>query len=527
MLPTAIAATVGVYLLALAIHAREVIDSMYANADAAAAFVIAELMPHAAAGREVVLGDYNWVEAIWLLRGTAWLPSHFAVWQLLPFAVWGLTVVLVAGAVRLVSTWRAALLAGALVLCVGADAREVFWTLNFHGLVVWHMALLAFGLACLAARPAWLTRPAAIVAAVVLGAVTAVGLQDQMLLVVGVAPLLIAGGAWTWRTGSTRPLLLTGIVAVVAVGLGVVLHQLTTDAGIIRDDRVFVFTPAVQLTNHLGLLPGALGEFVAGDSLGAPVDTFSVIALAGLVLAVTVVVLVAWRGWTLVRTIAREPRGAAAAVPAHVLLIFCAAVVAATCAAWMLNGFLVDTAGSRYLGGLWIAAAAGLALLADTALDRRRFDGVVAAVCLIATIGVLHGIEPTKVSNFPTPRAAAAVRSFAVQHGARIGYAGMWDAFPLTWHSRFAVTLTPIQNCGDPTDGNRNCPPPEHRISSWYHAQPGNPRSFLVVDSSQPLQPSVDPRFGKALAVTTYGPLTILVYDHDIARDVRPPGTRT
>jgi hypothetical protein len=528
VLPAAIALTVAVYLIALLVNARDVVDSLYAHADASAALVMAELMPQAPANREVVLGDYSWIEALWILRGTAWLPSHYAVWQALPFLMWIAMVALAAGSVRLVASRSSALLTAAVLLCVGYGAREVVWTLNFHGLVMVHTALLAFWLTWLASRPAWLERRASVVIAVVLGLVTAAGVQDQMLLAVGLLPLLVTGAIWSRRIGALRPVLLMGLTVVIAVLGGALLHHLATKAGIIRDERAFVLTPGGQLLDHVGIMIGALGELVSGKSLGNVVDTFSVIALLGLALATLVTGMVAWRAYRAGRGLL-DPAGrgpVAAPLPSALVLVFWGLVILATFASWQLSGFVADVTDVRYLGTMWIGLAVGLGLLAGTPGARVWVQAAVAGLCLAATIGVLHQIQPTSHSNFPLPRAAAAVRSFAVGHGAKIGYAGNWDAFPLTWHNRFAVTLTPLENCGDPADGAINCPPPQHRISSWYHERPGSPRSFLVVDSSQPGNPSVDPRFGKPLAVTTYGTMTILVFGHDIARDVRPPGTR-
>lgn len=528
VLPAVIALTVATYLVAFLLNAREIIDSLYAHADASAALVIAELLPDAPSNREVVLGDYSWIEALWILRGTAWLPHHFAVWQALPFLAWIAMIALAAGSVRLVASRTPALLTAAVLTCVGYGAREVVWTMNFHGLVMLHTALLAFWLSWLATRPAWLARRRSLVIAVALGLVTAAGVQDQMLLAVGVLPLLVAGALWSRRTANPRPLALTAITVVVAVVGGAVLHHLALKAGIIRDERAFVFTPGGQLLDHVGIMVGALGELVSGKSLGNEVDLISLLALFGLALAGVVTVIVGWQGYRTARVLA-DPAGPddAQAVPASdIVLAFWATVILATFGSWMLSGFVADVTDVRYLGTLWVGVAVGLGLLAQRPEARVWAQAAVAGMCLFATIGVLHQIQPTSHSHFPLPRAAAAVRSFALAHGAKIGYAGNWDAFPLTWHARFAVTLTPLQNCGDPADGALNCPPPQHRISSWYHERPGSPRSFVVVDASQPENPTVDPRFGKPLAGTTYGPMTVLVYDHDIARNVRPPGVR-
>jgi hypothetical protein len=528
-LPAAIAVIVAVYLIALLLNARDVLDSIYAHADASAPLVIAQLLPDAPSNREVVLGDYSWIEALWILRGTSGLPSHYAVWQLLPFVSWAGLVALAAGSVRLVASRSAALLTAAVLLCVGYGARLIVWTLNFHGLVMLHTALLAFWLTWLAARPAWLERRRSWAIAVLLGLVTAAGAQDQMLLAVGVLPFLVTGALWSWRVGRRRPLALIGVTVVVAVVGSAILHQLANDAGIIRDDRRFVFTPGGQLLDHVGILVGALGELASGKSLGNTVDVISVIALLGMGLATLVACVVGWRGYRTARLLADPAtRGPAVAppAPADVVLVFWATAIAATVVSWMLSGFVADVTDVRYHGTQWLGMAVGLGVLAQRPGARLWVQGAVAGLCLFATIGVLHQIQPTSNSHFPLPRAAAAVRSFALAHGAKIGYAGNWDAFPLTWHSRFAVTLTPVQSCGDASDPARDCPPPQHRISSWYHERPGSPRSFLVVDATQPQNPTVDPRFGTPIAATTYGTMQVLVYNHDLARDVRPPGTK-
>jgi uncharacterized membrane protein SirB2 len=524
VLPTVIALTVVAYLVALLLNARGVLDSVYAHADASAPLVMAELLPDAPSNLEVVLGDYSWIEALWILRGTAWLPSHYAVWQLLPFLSWFGIVALAAGSVRLVASRTSALLTAAVLICVGYGARLVVWTLNFHGLVMLHTALLAFWLTWLATRPQWLRRRRSWVVAIALGLVTAAGVQDQMLLAVGVLPFLVTGALWSWRVADWRPVALIGVTVVIAVGGGAFLHHLATEAGIIRDEREFVFTPGGQLLDHVGIMIGALGELVSGKSLGNLVSAVSVVALLGMLLAVLVTVVIAWQGYRTARTLAE--RDTPALAPADLVLVFWATVILATFGSWMLSGFVADVTDVRYLGSLWIGLAVGLGLLAQRRGAMVWAQAAVAGMCLYATIGVLHQIKPTSHSNFPLPRAAAAVRSFALAHGAKIGYAGNWDAFPLTWHTRFAVTLTPLQSCYDPADPTINCPPPQHRISSWYHERPHSPRSFLVLDTSQPQNPVLDPRYGKPLAGTTYGTMQVYVFKYDIARDVRPPGTR-
>ena len=528
VLPATIALIVAVYVIAFLLNVRDILDSVYAHADASAPFVMAELLPDAPSNREVVLGDYSWIEALWILRGTAWLPGHHTVWELLPLISWAALVALAAGSVRLITSRSSALLTVAVLICVGYGARMVVWTLNFHGLVMLHTALLAFWLTWLATRPDWLARRRSWAIAIALGLLTAAGVQDQMLLAVGIVPFLVTGALWTWRTADWRPVVLVGVTAVITVAGGALLHHMANKAGIIRDERPFVFTPGGQVVDHIGLFAGALGELVSGKSLGSLVTIAPVVAVLGMALAVLVTWVVGLLGYRTARRLFVEggPRAAGAALPADIVLVFWATAILATFGSWLLSGFVADVTDVRYLGTLWVGVAISLGILAERQGARVWAQIAVAGMCLFATLGVLRQIQPTVHSNFPLPPAAKAVGDFALRHGAKIGYAGNWDAFPLTWHNRFAVTLTPLQSCNDPAVPTINCPPPQHRISSWYHERPSSPRSFLVLDTTQPQNPVVDPHFGKPLATTTLGSMQVFVFDHDIARDVRPPGTK-
>ncbi len=131
-------------------------------------------------------------------------------------------------------------------------------------------------------------------------------------------------------------------------------------------------------------------------------------------------------------------------------------------------------------------------------------------LCVASTLSFARHPSPTFESVLPTETLANEIQRFAKANGANYGYAGFWDAIPITWHTRFGLHAYPVLGCGD-----GNCRFYQHQISSWYDKRPG--RSFLVIDPAQPLQPSADPAYGQPVATKQIGDVTVHVYADDIA----------
>jgi hypothetical protein len=98
----------------------------------------------------------------------------------------------------------------------------------------------------------------------------------------------------------------------------------------------------------------------------------------------------------------------------------------------------------------------------------------------------------------------------------KYGYAGYWDAAPLSWQMKTAVQLYPVGQCY--RNGGFLCRVPIHRISSWYHPRP-HTRTMLVVDPAQTAFGPVDapPSLGKPERVVAIRPVTVYIYPYDIA----------
>jgi hypothetical protein len=76
-------AAVSVFLVYLALRLRAVIGAQYANSDNASALVLAQFLGDHGHGA-VILGDYRWLEPLYALHLTRWLPAHRQAWSSWP-----------------------------------------------------------------------------------------------------------------------------------------------------------------------------------------------------------------------------------------------------------------------------------------------------------------------------------------------------------------------------------------------------------------------------------------------------------
>jgi hypothetical protein len=134
---------------------------------------------------------------------------------------------------------------------------------------------------------------------------------------------------------------------------------------------------------------------------------------------------------------------------------------------FILSGIPEDLGSSRYLVGVIYAAAALVPLLGRRGPLTRA--AVTAGATLYAFTGWLalaqHRIEPPPS---PSDQLAGAVAKIASQERLSVGYAGYWDAAPITWATHLRVKVFPVDDC----DGNQHlCAFELHVITSWVHAQ--------------------------------------------------------
>jgi hypothetical protein len=535
-----------VFLATVLLNQGEIRESLNSHADFASAPVIAQLMSAAPDGRTVLLGDYAWYEALWLLRGTQWLPGHFLIWQLIPFVLWLLTAAFAGLAVRRIASRWAAILTVSLVICAGLGMRNALWSLTTHGPVAVHVALLGLALIVALQQPRWLRGWRGWVAAVVVGLITAVGATDQLVALCGVGSLLFTALLLWLRRGEGRVMGLALVVSGVAMGGAMLLIHWGEGASIIKDGKVFTFAASEDAIRHLELLPPAVSRLVASSVYGSAITKTNALMMAAGIAALVAMAVVLWGATRLtLRSLWPEQYAAAAAAkaPAHpdpdpdpepvaagvpldpttpwlAAVLFFGTVLLATLLAWVFTSAVSDQYASRYLVAGWLGVCVLIPLLADRANLRWLASLTATLICLAATVNLIKEPGPVAGLNFPTASTADQIEQFAKANDVTRAYGGFWDAMPITWHTRFGLKAYPIKACEGANAATQNCQFYLHTISSWYDPAAG--RTMLLTDPTQPLQPVIDPRYGKPVATKTFGTVTATVYEGDISPYIGP-----
>jgi hypothetical protein len=180
--------------------------------------------------------------------------------------------------------------------------------------------------------------------------------------------------------------------------------------------------------------------------------------------------------------------------------------------AFLISATPVDVFSSRYLPGLIYAAAAIIPLMAAGRPVAER--AVVVGSCafaLAAVIAIADGRTVHSANVALTEAEVNQVIGIAERNHLALGYAGYWEAAPITWSSHMRVAVYPVLACGATL-----CPFYLHFISSWYTPRP-NTRTFLLTSNALPFVPAPPASLGRASAVYHAGDLTMYVYPYDLA----------
>jgi hypothetical protein len=529
----------GAYLVVVATQFNRIIAATYLDADAASAPVIGELFGGSPAHRDVVLGQMGWFSTLMFELATRWLPLHRQIWEAAPYAMALASAALIAwGLWRVAGRWAAAV-GGVLVLCAAPRTLHLLFSLNDHSPTWFSLALLAGLLVLLERRVSDLRALVSALAVVVVGAIVGANMaSDTLLIGAGVLPaLLAAAGAWGLRPGPTTKRAWWLTLATVAVaGASDALTR-----ALMRHENVTIPTGIT----HTGL---ATGEGVAnnfklwwqsiavlgnGDFFGQSLTFTSALQLACATLSIAVVVVVAPR--VVWRELARAPRalrrdtghepGAATASgepweptsPNRQAARIAWCIFWGSSAALLSLGFIVSATpvginSDRYLVGVIYAGAALVPLLAGHSALRRT--AITAGAAMFAFTGLVTLVEgqATASNGLPSDRVSGEVARIARREHLAFGYAGYWDAAPITWGTHFRVKVFPVQACGN----QQLCIAPIHYISSWYTPRPGL-RTFLISDPTQAIAAPPVPGLGKPSAEFHIEQVTMYVYPYDIA----------
>jgi MFS family permease len=435
-------------------------------------------------------GDWT---SLWWLLATRWLPHHRDIWTVSGYA-WTLAGALVLGW----ATWRVAgswagVTAAATMIVVGPFAlRSFLSTTGAHLTAPVAAIVVSVVLLTVTRSPRWAVT---ILGGAFAGASAA---SDPLVWFAAVVPFALAAALVARRTRRRDVRVHAAAFLALTVAAGVVTN------GVMRALDFHIGSPSfglaslhdlphnvLQLARMVALLGGA-NYALPGGYPHEPLR----LGVALLAFAAIVAPLLAF------------------AVRRSAYALYWAASVAVLALLFVVTPNAVDLGPKsvNYVLTFAPAAGVGVALLA-----RSPRAQLAAALCIALVAGVnIASIansraEVTGVVALPQ-HAEAIVRTLEREH-ARYGYAGFWSSFNLAWQSNMRVVVAAVNNCGAEL-----CPNRFFTIESWYHPHRG--RSFLLVDATIPDIKA--PEFAKNAAKTVrFGPLTLYVFDDDIAARIR------
>ncbi len=521
-----------VYALLLLTSLRSVVQSIYRSADSSSALTIGQAYPDRPAGSIVTLGNFPWYSTLWFEQLTRGLPAHREIWQVAPWMFSLAGVGMVAwSTVRAAGRW-AGTMAGLALACAAPPLLTYQFSWSVHAWTFFHVCLLGFFLVLWAIHGGRLGGSVLHLAGCAfLAAATAVGLaSDTLLTPAGLAPFLVAGLALAVmlpapagrRIGASA----LGVSVVSAVGASIIGHAMRAD-GVHTYPFDLFFAPWNRIVPNARLSAQSLAFLFNGDFGGEKVAAKSVLTFA---CALAILGGALWaalhlRDWgrAIRASIQERTRAGLADDPArtaHVAFWGLAGTIMLV--AFILSTTPVDRTTSRYI----ITAGYAIAALLPVAAVRRggwARPAVVIGLCVILTGSVAalvrRDLQDT-AAHFPGPALSGPLDRLAKEQGLRYGYAGYWDASPLTWQSDGTVEIYPVRGCPGTVSGL--CPFQFHQISSWYSPKPGV-RTFLLSDPAQPLGALAPSRaLGPPELVRHIGAATVYVYGYDIASKFSP-----
>jgi hypothetical protein len=448
----------------------------------------------------VYVPHYGEWTTFWWLLATRALPWHEDLWTLSGYALTLLGALLLGW-----TTWRVAgswagMTAAAAGLVVGPFVlRSLLSTTGAH-------VTNPFGAVVLAAVLVLVTRTRSWIPAVVGGLVAGTNAaSDGLLWFAGIAPFALAAALLAWTTRRRDIGMRAGatlvITFVAAVATNLVMHALDFHV----EGLTVAFSSLRELPGnieHLGRMLALLGGANYALPGPYPQDPLREL-LALLTFAAAAAPIFA----------AFKLRRADATLRAYAA--FWATAVALLCVVFVVtpNAAALGPKSVNYLLTLAPATAVGIALLAMR--SRPAQIGVGVAVAIIAAINIASIVDGrAEVTGVVAlPKEAPRIVRFLEHEDATRGYAGFWDAGNLTWQTDKRLLVAPVNNCE-----TQLCPNNFFTIESWY--KPTGGRTFLLVDSTLPLI-HAPPFASRAARMRKFGPITVYVFDYDIARHIR------
>jgi hypothetical protein len=490
------ACAAAAYLATFAVLGAQIVDDVGWDTDASGLWALADSLR--GSGPVTVAHAGDWI-ALWWMLATRALPWHEQLWEASGYVFAVGAALVVAWATAGVAGRWAGVTAGALaIVIIGPFSVRALISLSAHTLTPLGVVALGVGMLLLTRTSWW---PVALVG-MFAGATAA---SDALLWFAGVVPFALAGALFAWsarrRDVGVRTAITLGVALASAVATSVIMraldfHTIPVDAGL---ESVRDFPSNIVHLGRMIALFGGANYATLGAYPREPLR--ALLALLVFAAAAAPVVAAVWLTIRRVDPVTRAYAwfwGAAAAVLCFVFVV-------------TPNAADLGPKSSNYLLTLAPAAGVGVALLATT--QRRQIMAAVA----VATIAVINigsmadgRAEGTGlvIQQYEQP-----LREVLDREGITRGYAGYWGAQNLSWQTGMRILVAPVSNCGDEL-----CPNKIFTIRSWYEPR-GGP-TFLLVD------PTVNfihapPFAARAKATHRFGPMTLYVFDYDIARHIR------
>lgn len=508
-------AVFGVWLL---LRLGTIQDSFYRNSDNASAQLLAQFLDERGSG-DVVLGDYFWLEPLYALHLTRWLPDHREVWEAAPFALYALTLALVGWTVARTVSTRMGLVVALAMAAPAPLVLEYLTSPSAHAHSLLHAVILAGFLITTPRIAAW-SRPRAGLWAVGLAVTLAPGAaSDPILLIGGVLPFLLAVGlGWWLRLLSRGTAVLAAGACLAGTGAGILIAEVARQGGIRPTGVTYpLASPGHALENVRRLFEdlalfvhGRLGDASIPGNASIP-DGFDVFLVVGTVMTVLILSIAAARGAPALLRDADRSAGQ------RLLFAYWGAAFAALGAAFIVSSAPIDIGSARYVLIAWPA----LLTLAAIVFGRWALTGL---ALLAATTGILGCVELARDGyRLPSPyrnQDVADLERFVHANRLDHGYGSYEYSAAIARLTDFRLRLYPVEDCG--RDGDKRCPALEHHIDAWYEGKP-DVQTFYLFDPTTRWRAIGPPptRWGDPAEVAQIGPFEVFVYDFDLASVLR------
>ncbi|TMG29252.1 MAG: hypothetical protein E6H97_03390 [Chloroflexi bacterium] len=503
-----------IYVFVLLRRLPEIVDQLTWNADYVSVMVMAQSVGTSGKSGRAVIIQIGWY---WFDLATEHLPFHRQVWEYAPFVLAMAALALIVWTAWRVAGRFAALLAASIGIAAAPIALATQVAQSFHGTTWFGCALLAAYLCALLSSK--MSRRALIAMSVLVALLAGfASATDPLLVPAGDAPFALTLIAlWRLRKDDLpRWKWLAGAGAAAGIGL---------TAG--------VMVLAGRVAGYGSSFPRGLTHFVTPDHVtgnarqlvtgvfevaGMPRGGSALGVVLGLFLIAALMIPMAW----LVRSRGRDMDAATLAV-----ISFWVASILGVAAAFLFSDLAHDFLqnSSRYLVSIFYAGAATLPIWAARAPLRLALIAAPATLLILANAA---SVDSTAAAGRFSPSFSPSLSepiAFLEQHGLTRGYAGYYDAAPMSFKTDFALHVSPVTEVfTSPEDvcGNPICPFAYNSLSDWYRGDAGP--TFILVDPGihqvdQPPPPGLD----QVMTVYHVGRYEIYVYADDVAAHMGTP----